>query len=144
MPLGADNQRVRLALLVVVALAGTSSGGCGGGQPHAYSVGETKAAFARQGLELVADPGAPASTADRLLVPWSGESFFVVVAPTVREVDEAWPDEERMQDERSFVVLRANVGVFADTELHRADRVRVLKALGALPDRGSEVVIAGR
>jgi hypothetical protein len=77
-----------------------------------------------------------------VLTPKDHQKFFVFVG-TDAEADEAWPDYERLQDENSFDVRRANVVVIADDGPPSADRERVLAALASLPDRGSPVDIAG-
>jgi hypothetical protein len=134
--------RVRLALAIAVVGAGITTAGCGG-DDETYSVEETKAAFARNGIELVAPDSPELAAADgRYLAPSSGETYLVVVT-TDAEVDDAWPDFERMQDGDSFDARRANVGVFADDGPSAAHRARVLAALASLPERGFPVEVAG-
>lgn len=114
-----------------------------------YSVEEAKAAFALHGYVLV-DPGSsqfpnvPEGVVipEGYLVPRSGPSFIVVVASN-SEADEAWPDYERLQDDDSFDVRRANVVVISDRAPPSRDQKRVLAALAALPDRGVPVEVAG-
>jgi hypothetical protein len=74
--------------------------------------------------------------------PRDDPGSFVVVT-TDSEADEAWPDYERLEDDDSFVVRRANVALFADDGVSPSDRKRVLAALEALSDRDAPVLIAG-
>jgi len=130
-------------LLVLLAAATVPAVSSCGGESQTYSVEETKKAFERSGYVLVT-PSVPQvpNLPEGVLSPTNHQVFFVFVG-TDAEADEAWPDYERLQDENSFDVRRANVMVIADDGPPSADRERVLAAFASLPDRGSQVDIAG-
>jgi hypothetical protein len=148
---------VVVAFAVVLFLAS----GCGGSS-QTYSVEEAKAAFARHGYVLSVEEaeamlarrgyaleteGLPiAASLERdgqaILAPSDDSGFFVVVT-TDAEADEVWPDYERLQDDDSFDVRRANIGLFTDDGVSPSGRQRILAAFEALPDRDAPVLIAG-
>jgi hypothetical protein len=132
--------------VAAAALAVVVSASACGGESRTYSVEETKAAFAEEGFGLEIPPEFAGRLPEReegsILAP-PGDDRFVVVVTTDGEAENVWPDYERLQDENSFDARRANVAVFSDDGLPAAHRERVLAALGALPDRGATVMIAG-
>jgi hypothetical protein len=136
----------RSTALLALCLA-VLGAGCGGNS-QTYSIDETKAAFEEHGYmleeasELLA--GAPEREGQTILRPREGPAFHVVVT-TDSELDDAWPDFERLAGDDSFDARRANVGVFSDSGVvPMGDRKKVLAALEALPDRDAPVLVAGR
>jgi hypothetical protein len=134
----------RIPAVACVAVAVLASG-CGGSS-QTYSIEEAKAAFGRHGYVLETAQWPTTGSLERdgqaILAPRDDPGFFVVVT-TDSEADEAWPDYERLEDDDSFVVRRANVALFADDGVSPSDRKRVLAALEALSDRDAPVLIAG-
>ena len=131
--------RIGLLLAAVVALAP----GCGD-PARTYSIDEAKQAFADHGFVLVGQrPPGESVPIEGLYFSRGTEGEFLLVVPTDAEADDGWRDYDRMQDGDTFDARRANVVVISDSGLTAPGRRRVMAALRSLPDRGSDVDIAG-
>lgn len=133
--------------LIAVALLALPA--CGAAETRTYTAKEVLAAFEHQGYTLVPHkfprtwPEAKGAT---YYDPRSGEPFIVLIARN-RDVEEAWPDFERVaRDDDPLAARRANVFAWtkSQAELSDAQARRLLAALASLPDRGHGVDTVGK